>query len=903
MYLMAALTRMGFVLCLASALSGGVALQAFAQESTTAAHSGNKVRMTFAPDGRLGVIDTELGMEWPVGTGQEYLDTAFPTVTIGGQLVSFGATRSTIPMSHRSSTWPSAWNNRWNGFFGTGRLTADQESLVILEAADSPLRLSARGWQWSHYLAQDMLLMHYTLENTGSTDLAGVRMGFVVDPAVGGDNGLDLARFDQHLSSAVMTDPDGTGQGRAVAVGIGSWFDVGQLSLMILETPASAFDGVDNDGDGLVDESRTDGIDNDGDWDPLLHDVGVDGRPGTGDEGEADGIPTSGEPKFDLTDPDESDQIGVGSFVILGGQTDDESAIAAAMVAARFDQEGEASGIVVGTGEFSIPVGDVQYFAVVLFLSANDTDRSRNEAVAIEIGERGYAYPIAPARPVVRAVAEDGQVTLSWDDRAESAPDFEGYKVFKSTDPGFNDAYTVTDDRGTLIYSEPEATFDLKNEVSRLFGIESGGFRYFLGRNSGITHWWTDTNVANGRTYYYAVVAFDRGDSLIPDFPTESTKSIVVWADGQIETDDNTVVVTPTVEASGYIEPTFVFEHTSGPSTGIVSAIIIDRSQVRDARYELTFSVDESGNSIYSLTDLSFGAVFLDSRNFSSEAIRSEGDPQFDGVRIFVQDDVLRWDSTATGWATGNSNWSVSMRLNANLGPPVPVPADYEVRFGDSDTAIFTTPFEVPFQVWNTSDNRKENILVLDQNGDGGWSSGEPIFVVEGSTLQDFRPIHWTITLTEPSDPAVTSVAPQSGDVAFLTTTKPFSVSDIYTLDTASAAIDGSLDASALDDIAVVPNPYIINSGTAQRALITGGRSIRRLQFIHLPERCTIRIFDLRGRLVDVIEHDGGINSGSEFWDLQPLGAESDVIAAGIYIYHVEAPGLGQKIGRFAVIR
>ena len=34
-------------------------------------------------------------------------------------------------------------------------------------------------------------------------------------------------------------------------------------------------DGIDNDGDGLVDESWTDGIDNDGDWDPDLDDVGV----------------------------------------------------------------------------------------------------------------------------------------------------------------------------------------------------------------------------------------------------------------------------------------------------------------------------------------------------------------------------------------------------------------------------------------------------------------------------------------------------------------------------------------------------------------------------------------------------------------------------------------------------
>ena len=52
-------------------------------------------------------------------------------------------------------------------------------------------------------------------------------------------------------------------------------------------------DGVDNDGDGavdegidegideMIDERRDDGIDNDGDWRPELDDVGLDGAGGT----------------------------------------------------------------------------------------------------------------------------------------------------------------------------------------------------------------------------------------------------------------------------------------------------------------------------------------------------------------------------------------------------------------------------------------------------------------------------------------------------------------------------------------------------------------------------------------------------------------------------------------------
>ena len=66
--------------------------------------------------------------------------------------------------------------------------------------------------------------------------------------------------------------------------------------------------------DPLIDEKRNDGIDNDGDWNIDFDDVGADGKDYTNDYGEGDGLPTPGEPNFDATDVDESDQIGLSSF-------------------------------------------------------------------------------------------------------------------------------------------------------------------------------------------------------------------------------------------------------------------------------------------------------------------------------------------------------------------------------------------------------------------------------------------------------------------------------------------------------------------------------------------------------------------------------------------------------------
>src|SRR6185503_6868831 len=56
--------------------------------------------------------------------------------------------------------------------------------------------------------------------------------------------------------------------------------------------------------------------DEDMDWIPEFHDVGGDGVPETHDTGEGDGRPTSGEPNFDKTDLNESDQIGLTGFKV-----------------------------------------------------------------------------------------------------------------------------------------------------------------------------------------------------------------------------------------------------------------------------------------------------------------------------------------------------------------------------------------------------------------------------------------------------------------------------------------------------------------------------------------------------------------------------------------------------------
>ena len=75
----------------------------------------------------------------------------------------------------------------------------------------------------------------------------------------------------------------------------------------------------------------------------------------------------------------------------------------------------------------------------------------------------------------------------------------------------------------------------------------------------------------------------------------------------------------------------------------------------------------------------------------------------------------------------------------------------------------------------------------------------------------------------------------------------------------------------------------------------------RSLHFTHLPNKCTIRIFTVNGELVDVIEHDSPLNDGTAEWKM--LTKDKLNVAYGVYVFHVDAPGIGQKIGKFAVIK
>ncbi|MGD0339165.1 MAG: hypothetical protein ABSB78_10275 [Bacteroidota bacterium] len=101
---------------------------------------------------------------------------------------------------------------------------------------------------------------------------------------------------------------------------------------------------------------------------------------------------------------------------------------------------------------------------------------------------------------------------------------------------------------------------------------------------------------------------------------------------------------------------------------------------------------------------------------------------------------------------------------------------------------------------------------------------------------------------------------------------------------------------SLLEQVRVVPNPYDIRA----RMFQFGDQSqYDRIAFFGLPGQCNLKIFTERGDLIWQKSHTNG--TGDELWD--SMTSSGQIIASGIYILYVEAPGVGSVFRKFVVIR
>ena len=95
--------------------------------------------------------------------------------------------------------------------------------------------------------------------------------------------------------------------------------------------------------------------------------------------------------------------------------------------------------------------------------------------------------------------------------------------------------------------------------------------------------------------------------------------------------------------------------------------------------------------------------------------------------------------------------------------------------------------------------------------------------------------------------------------------------------------------ATALDLINVVPNPYYAFSEYERNRIDT------RVKIVNLPDQCTVTIYNVSGKMIRQYKKDNQVTYID--WDLKnTIGVP---IASGVYLIHVEVPGVGERIVKF----
>jgi len=110
-----------------------------------------------------------------------------------------------------------------------------------------------------------------------------------------------------------------------------------------------------------------------------------------------------------------------------------------------------------------------------------------------------------------------------------------------------------------------------------------------------------------------------------------------------------------------------------------------------------------------------------------------------------------------------------------------------------------------------------------------------------------------------------------------------------YRFSTAAIASQTSMpntELSSLDLIRIVPNPYYAYSEYEVSGIDN------RVKITNLPQVCTITIFNMSGQLVKRIEKD----NDQTFVDWTLKNHQEIPIAGGVYIFHIEVPGVGETI-------
>jgi len=288
------------------------------------------------------------------------------------------------------------------------------------------------------------------------------------------------------------------------------------------------------------------------------------------------------------------------------------------------------------------------------------------------------------------------------------------------------------------------------------------------------------------------------------------------------------------------------------------------------------------------------------------------------------------YDYLGSGWQVGSGPINITPATNASTATVYYFPWDYDIIWAASytsempitnSTRIYDENYvrvreglleqqTFPFYIQNasvidttTGAPRIMEMVVQDLDADGLFDiTKDRIFV---GAMDDRDSWAGTIFALDFTDAESESELPTTGSDAVYKVKylRPFFETDslmfrVNILESTKAeAITQSLD-----QIKVVPNPYVATNALEPSLANKNFNQRRRIMWTHVPANCSIKIFTPSGVFVDEIVVANDADDGIAYWDLE---TKDDLeAAAGMYIYHLKADETGDEImGKFAIIK
>jgi len=604
------------------------------------------------------------------------------------------------------------------------------------------------------------------------------------------------------------------------------------------------------------------------------------------------------------------------------------------------------------SGPFDLPPGRVERLIVAAIAAPFGgpgqvwPDRPKDSLIHLAtvannaqfIYDQGWLLPGPPPSPNITLVPGDNQVRIVWDNLPETKPDKYWEKVASQPGPGYDPKYRGYDFQGYMVYKSEDGidweligqcdlrdTFPSGEGADTVWVYPPGGDSTLADslwiqlRNSGTYYSLLDKNVVNGFQYYYCVTAYDwnyvttEWDSLHQNPVAWDT---LILRSG-IVSNYSTI---PRWDAPNYRMPQCSIICVAGAQTNnglSCSTTVVIPAQVRGDTYALRFLDPEYVSSSasryrYLVTNLRTDSVAVDTQIFSyTVASPAKATtvyvPVFNGQQLKLKLKVGIPSTAFDGVAVKKGDYPAD-----SLGLVAVTPgiwafrgSDYQVVWEMLPSGYLTAKvfdltnggIEVPFSPFGTTGSgpRKANgwcflDKLVRQPTDTLRGTAASLYICGGQV--------WFRQQSRDSLRQMLNLI-QAGDTWLLTGHRAEGAAPFYNV-YHIVSVPGYTDSTTklTLNVKVVPNPYIVFDQWEKTS------EQRVLKFTHLPSFCTIRIFTTAGDLVKVIEHkDTKTNpldlSGTETWDL--LNDNQQLIASGVYIFHVESP-VGEFTGKFAFI-